>query len=54
MRQLTAFMMLLVLLLAGCATQGAPERWGNSDAAWECHKLQSLGWGKVGSPCGAP
>jgi hypothetical protein len=42
------------LLLAGCAsTQGGPGGYGRGrDAAWECQKIQSGGWGAFGtSPC---
>ena len=49
-----ALMLLLALLLSSCATYEDRSR-GNSadqDAAWECHKLQSLGWGASRSPCG--
>jgi PBP1b-binding outer membrane lipoprotein LpoB len=46
-------MILLAFFLAGCASdQGRPRgyRW-DSDAAWECHKINSLGWSAGKPPC---
>ncbi len=48
-----ALILLIALLLSSCATNQDRSR-GNSmdrDAAWECHKLQSLAWGASRSPC---
>ena len=49
-----ASMILLALLLAGCAStwgSAPPEKWTDQNAAWECQKLNSMGWAASRSPC---
>jgi PBP1b-binding outer membrane lipoprotein LpoB len=48
-----ALAIFLAFLLAGCAVNQDMSRgkWTDPNAAWECHKLQSLGWAGIQSPC---